>query len=81
MLIIIQEQHLYLSWLCILGKQLRFWTWYSMIPLTRLYYTLSWSRQQNVITLVQLGCKGNAWYSFFLHVNCYDIMFLQEYHA
>ena len=71
MLIIIKKKHLYFSWLCILGIQFRFWTPYihvehcSMIPLTRLCYTLSWSRHQNVIILVQLGCKGNAWYSFF----------------
>ena len=69
MLIIIKEQHLYFSWLCILGIELRFWTSHihvehcSMIPLTRLFYTISWSRHQNVFTLVQLGCKENAWYS------------------
>ena len=44
-------------------------------------YTLSWSRHQNVATLAQLGCKGNALSSFFSHVNCYDIMYLQQYHA
>ena len=81
MLIIIKGHHLYFSWLCI-----RFWTSHihvehrSMIPLTRQCYTLSWSWHQNVITLVQLGCKGNAWYSC-LHDNCYDIIILQKYHA
>ena len=28
-------------------------------------YALSWSRHQNVATLVQLGCKRNAWSSRF----------------
>ena len=70
-LIIIKEQNLYFSWLCILGIQLRFLTSHiyvehcSVIPLTRLCYTLSWSLHQHVVTLVQLWCKGNAWYSFF----------------
>ena len=36
-----------------------------MIPLIRLCYTLSWSRHQNVVTIVQLGCKGNIWFSCF----------------
>ena len=45
MLILIKGQHLYFSWLCILGIQLRFWTSLipvehcSVIPLTRLCYT------------------------------------------
>ena len=71
MLIIIKEQHLYFGWLCILGIQLRFWTSHiqvehcSIIPLIGICYTLSWSRRQNVVTLVQLGCKANAWSSCF----------------
>ena len=71
MLIIIKEQHLYFSWLCILGIQLRFCISHihvehcSMIPLTRLCYILSWSRHQNVVTLVQLGCKRISMYSCF----------------
>ena len=52
-----------------------------MIPLIRLCYTLSWSRNQNVVPLVQLGCKGNAWAFLFSHINCYDILFLKQYHA
>ena len=71
MLISIKYQHLYFSWLCILGIRLRFWTSVihvgqcSKIPLIRLCYTLSWRRHQNVFTLVQLGYKGNAWSSCF----------------
>ena len=49
-----------------------------MIPLIRLCYTLSWSRNQNVVNLVQLGCKGSVWAFFFLHISCYDIMFLNH---
>ena len=52
-----------------------------MIPLIRLCYTLSWSQNQNVVNLVQLGCKGNSWAFLFLHINCYDIMFLKQYHT
>ena len=69
MLIFIKEQHSYFSWLCILGIQLRLWTSLiheehcSVIPLTRLCYTLSWSLHQNMATLVQFGCKGNYWSS------------------
>ena len=71
MLIIIKEQHLYFRWLSILGIQFRFWTsrihvgLCSMIPLTRLCYTIPWSRHQNVVTLFLMGCNGNAWYSCF----------------
>ena len=80
MLIIIKEHPLYFSLLRILGIQLRFWTSHihvehcSMLPLTRLCYTLSLSQHQNVVTLVQLGCKGNECLVFlFSHVNCYDM--------
>ena len=61
--IFIIEQHLYFFWLRILGIQLRFLTSLchieqrSMIPLTSLCYTLSWSRHQNVAVLVHLGCN------------------------
>ena len=77
-LIFIKEQRLYFSWLCILGIQLRFWTSLiyvkhcSMIPLTRLCYILSWSRHQNVVTLGQFGCRGNAWSSCF---TCFEISY------
>ena len=63
--------HLYSSWLYILGIQFRFLTSLihvehcSIVPLKRLCYTLSWSRHQNVVTLVHLGCKVNIWSSFF----------------
>ena len=67
----IKKQHLYFTWLYILCIQFRFWTSLihvehcSMIPLIRLCYTLSRSRHQNVVTLVQLGCKRNIWFSCF----------------
>ena len=63
MLISIKYEHLYFIWLYILGIQFRFWTSLIhvehcyMVPLIRLCYTLSWSRHQNMVTLVQLGCK------------------------
>ena len=63
MLISIKYEHLYFIWLYILGIQFRFWTSLIhvehcyMVPLIRLCYTLSWSRHQNMVTLVQLRCK------------------------
>ena len=46
-----------------------------MIPLIRLSYTLSWSRHQNVVLLVQLGCKGNikssCFHMFIVRVLCF----------
>ena len=71
MLISIKWQHLFFCWLYIPGIQFRVWTSLihvehcSMIPLIWLCYTYSWSRHQNVVTLVQLGCKGNIWSSCF----------------
>ena len=67
--IFISEQHLYFSWLRILGIQLHFLTSLvlvehrSMIPLTCLWCTLS--QHQNVALLVHLGCKWSAWFSCF----------------
>ena len=61
MLIIIKEQHLYFSlWTSHIHVEHCF-----MILLTRLCYTLFWSQHQIVITLVQLRCNGNDWYSCF----------------
>ena len=71
MLISIEKQHLYFSWLYILDIQFHFWTSLIhvehcfMIILIRHCYTLSWSRHQNVVPLVQLGCKGTIWSSCF----------------
>ena len=71
MLLTIKYQHVYFSRLYILGIQFSFWTshihveHFSMIPLIRLCYTLSWSRHQSVVTLVQLGCKRNVQSSCF----------------
>ena len=87
MLISIKKQHLYFSWLFIPGIQFRFWASLihvehcSMIPLIRLCDTLSWSRHQNMVTLVQFGCKGNIWSSCFHSFMDWDIMFPRQYHA
>ena len=52
-----------------------------MIPLIRLCYTLSWSRYQNVVPLVQLGCKGNIKSSCFHMFIAMILCFLKQYHA
>ena len=79
MLIFIKEQHLYFSWLRILGIQLCFWTSLvhvehcSMIPLSSLCYTLSWSWHQNVVNLGQFGSK---WDSCFFCFHMFIVMIL-----
>ena len=54
----------------------------SMITLTSLFYTLSWSQHQNVATLVQLGCKRNAWSSschmFIVMILCFFNNIMQD---
>ena len=46
-----------------------------MIPLIRLCYMLSWSRHQNVVPLVHLGCKGNikssCFHVFIVRILCF----------
>ena len=88
MLIFIKKQHLYFSWLYILGIQFRFRTSLThvencyMIPLIRPCYTLSWPRHQYVITPVQLGCKGNIWVSclhtFIVRLLCFSNNIMQD---
>ena len=52
-----------------------------MMPLIRFCYTLSWSRHQNVVTLVQLGYKGNIWSSCFHTFIVMLLCFFKQYHA
>ena len=53
-----------------------------MIPLIRLCYTISSSRHQNVITLVQLGCKGNilssCFHTFVVNILCFLNKIIQD---
>ena len=53
-----------------------------MIPLIRLCYTLFWSRHQNVVPLVQLGCKGNinasSFHMFIVRILCFLNNIMQD---
>ena len=53
-----------------------------MIPLIRLGYTLSWSQHQNVVSIVQLGCKGkilsSCFHMFVVRILCFLNNIMQD---